>query len=416
MTNKNTLIELRNASIVWFFITCLLLAGLWFAFTTFEKLWAQLEVHNAKKIQTIANIRAEGIISDQIISPEWKDALRFATILSVVPGIKSIIGMGTTEEQKNTAIIKRITAKPDDTLEYIAWLKKSWDAQSKENLDKLQSDIAEIIPIFSGVTGVSGSENTKHIVGTITLRSLIYYIQHDIAKKYNLWIAVGSIGVDGVQFSQDGSEIGAYDIPLRFDKVNNKDVLNLLEFLRQTGGIKIIKKENNQFAIQHVNALVDQQVFPTQDTGLSQLSNLLITIPSLSITPSEKDTMIATEESQEWNVALTLTFYIRGVSGDQLMKMDIQLGKDIWSKEPGVLLKRASELLESCRRNIKCSDENKINEIITLLNAAKDTYKSILWADKSSSPISRIRRRSELMTTVAGIQKKLTNIETQQIP
>jgi len=414
MTNKNNLIELRNASIVWFFICCALLAGLWFSYTSFEKLWAQLEIHNTKKIQTIANIRAEGIISDQKISTEWEEALRFATILSIVPGIKSVIGMGTTEEQKNTAIIKRITTKPDDTQEYVAWLKKSWDAQSKENLDKLQNDIAEIIPIFSGVSGISGVENTKHIVGTITLRSLIYYIQHDIAKKYNLWIAVWSIGVNGVQFGQDGSEIGAYDIPLKFDKVSNKDVLNLLDFLGQTGGIKIQKMENNQFAIQHLNAQVDQQTLPTQDASLSQLKNLLITIPSLSITPSEKDTLIATEEPQEWNIAITLTFYIRGVSGDHLMKMDLALGRDIGDKEPWALIKRASTLLEACRPNKKCSDENKISEIITLLNTARETYKSILWADKSSSPISRVRRRSELMTTVAGIQKKLTNIEEAQ--
>ena len=111
-------------------------------------------------------------------------------------------------------------------------------------------------------------------------------------------------------------------------------MLNLLDFLGQTGGIKIQKMENNQFAIQHLNAQVDQQTLPTQDASLSQLKNLLITIPSLSITPSEKDTLIATEEPQEWNIAITLTFYIRGVSGDHLMKMDLALGRDIGDKEP----------------------------------------------------------------------------------
>lgn len=151
-----------------------------------------------------------------------------------MPGIKNTIGTGTTEETKNLEIIKKITKKDKSEQDYISWLKNSWDAQSKDNLDKLQDDIAQIIPIFSGVSGITGTENTKHITGKITLKSLIDFIQNDIAQKYHLGHAMGSIGIEGVQFNQGGSEIGAYNIPLKFDNVKNKDVINLLDFLART--------------------------------------------------------------------------------------------------------------------------------------------------------------------------------------
>jgi len=106
------------------------------------------------------------------------------------------VGFGTTEEQKNLETIRRITKKDNAEKDYISWLKESWDAQSKENLEKLQDDIAEIIPIFSGVSGISGTENTKHITGTVTLKSLIDFIQNDIAEKYHLGHAIGSVGIE----------------------------------------------------------------------------------------------------------------------------------------------------------------------------------------------------------------------------
>ncbi len=162
------------------------------------------------------------------------DGLRFTTIMNIVPGIKTTIGIGTAEEKKNLEILKRITKKDTSEKDYITWLKNSWDAQSKENLDQVQDDIAEIIPVFSGVSGVFGTENTKHITGKITLKSLIDFIQHDIAQEYHLGHAMGSIGIEGVQFNQNGSEIGAYNIPLKFDKVSNQDVIHLLDFLERT--------------------------------------------------------------------------------------------------------------------------------------------------------------------------------------
>lgn len=410
---KNYLIDLRNATITWFVICIALLGGFWFSYDLFSKLWKQLEEHNQKKIQTIDNIREQGIISDQKITEASMDALRLTTITNIVPGIRSTIGMGTPEEQKNLETIKRITKKDSAEKDYTTWLKSSWDAQSKENLEKVQDDIAEIIPVFSGVSGIPGTENTKHITGKITLKSLIDFIQHDIAEEYHLGHAMGAIGIEGVRFNQDGSEIGAYDIPLKFDKVSNQDVIQLLDFLSRTGGIKVQKMQNNQFSIQHIYPRIDKKLSQLTDS-LSQLKNPLIIVNNLSISPTEKDASVVTQEYQEWNISLTLTFYIRGVSGDHLMKMDQLLAKNIWDVQPWELIGAANKLLELCKKKMSCTDENKIVNIVTLLNSARDTYKSILAADKGSSPLGRVKRRSDLMTTVSSIQKKLIQLEEFQ--
>jgi hypothetical protein len=94
--------------------------------------------------------------------------------------------------------------------------------------------------------------------------------------------------------------------------------------------------------------------------------------------------------------------------------MDQSLDKNIWNNQPGELISQANKLLNACQRKINCTEENKISDIITLLGAARDTYKSILSGDKSSTPLTRVKRRSDLMTTVASIQKKLAQIEEVQ--
>lgn len=410
-SNKSDLVTLRNATIWWLWVTIILIGGLWFSYNFFSNLSKELDLHNEKKILTIDNILLEWIISDQTIDDSARDNLRLQTIKQVVPGISEILGIGTPEEQKNLTTLKKITKK-EDTAEkdYTIWLQKSWDSESKENLDKVQEAIAEIIPVFSGVSGVSGTENTKHITGKITLKSLIDFIQHDIADKYHLGHAIWSIGIDGVKFDQDNWEIWAYDIPLKFDNVSNKDVIALLDFLSQTGGIKVRKMDNNQLTVEHIAPRFDKRAV-TEDKNLSQLRNPLILVNNLSVSPTWKDTTVLIQEDQEWSISVTLTFYIRWVSGDHLMIMDNLLRGSVWSTNTGTLATEAIALLKICGDKNDCTDERKISDIISLLNSARDTYKSILAADKDSTPISRVKRRSELMTTVSSIQKKLEQLQ-----
>jgi hypothetical protein len=86
--------------------------------------------------------------------------------------------------------------------------------------------------------------------------------------------------------------------------------------------------ENNQFSIRHIYPRDESEISQREDS-LSQLKNPLILINSIALSPSGKDTTLSIEESQQWNIALTLTFYIRGVSTDHVMKMNQSLDKSI---------------------------------------------------------------------------------------
>jgi hypothetical protein len=86
--------------------------------------------------------------------------------------------------------------------------------------------------------------------------------------------------------------------------------------------------ENNQFSIRHIYPRNDSKLSKTEDT-LSQLKNPLILVNNLTISPSEKDIAFSIQEKQEWNISITLTFYIRGVSSDHLIRMDQSLDKNI---------------------------------------------------------------------------------------
>lgn len=111
---------------------------------------------------------------------------------------------------------------------YIPWLEKSWTGDAESSLTKTQNDIAEVIPVFTGISEVSSTQN---IDGKITLKTLNDYIQTNIVDQYGLSNAFGQIGIDRVKFLAEAPEVGVYDIPLRFQKVPNDNVLNLLQFL-----------------------------------------------------------------------------------------------------------------------------------------------------------------------------------------
>lgn len=409
---KSALIEIRNDTIIWCILSIILSTSLWFSYNFLSKLWVQLEEHNAKKIQTIINIKSEGVLSETPLTPD-KNIIanqRWSTIQKLIPEIQQTIWVGTADREKNIETVKKITEKgnsPEYENDYIGWLKSSWGAQSKDNLEKMQKDIAEIIPIFSGV---SDNPNTAHIQWKITLKKFIDFIQKDITKKYHLGNAVGSIGISGVQFSKTWSEIGAYNIPLNFNKVSNQDVLALLDFLSKTWWIQVKKVDNGGLIIEHTNV---RDVKWDTESNISQLKNPLITVPNVTIWASNKDENIRIDEPQDWDISMTLTFYIRWASADHITKMNTQLTNQLWDTQPGKLIERANKTLKTCQ-NTHCTDENRIADIVNLLNSAKNAYTWIRNSDSSSNPISMVTRRSSLMSTVETLEKKLTQIESTQ--
>ncbi len=66
---------------------------------------------------------------------------------------------------------------------YIAWLEKSWTGEAQTELTQTQTDIAEIIPVFAGISEINSTES---IGGKITLKSLIEYVQTNIVDQFSL--------------------------------------------------------------------------------------------------------------------------------------------------------------------------------------------------------------------------------------
>ncbi len=204
---------------------------------------------------------------------------------------------------------------------YISWLEKSWTSEAESDLTKTQTDIAEIIPIFAGVAEL---ESTQNIIGKITLKTLNNYIQTNIVEKFGLVNAFGQIGIDQVKFSKEAPEIGLYDIPLKFERVPNENVINLLQFLNKTGGAKITET-GKTVLINHIAPLTSKV-----DDGQSSLKNLLITVKEMKVSPTPiktenqetRSVNIVTQSRALWDIDITLQFYIRGVSSDYIAILD----------------------------------------------------------------------------------------------
>ena len=104
---------------------------------------------------------------------------RWTTMKMLVPNLAKLVAPGTPAAAQNIANMKLIsenTSKP-----YIKWLEASWTPEAQDTLAKTQSDIAEIIPLFAGISELAGTDD---IHGKITLTSLIDYIQTVIVEKF----------------------------------------------------------------------------------------------------------------------------------------------------------------------------------------------------------------------------------------
>lgn len=103
----------------------------------------------------------------------------------------------------------------------------------------------------------------------------------------------------------------------------NENVINLLQFLGKTGGVRITESGKN-ITLEHMN----QEPIKTSDGSQSSLKNLLITVKDMNIAPTrldnqdEKNINISTKTKGLWDVNITLQFYIRGVSRDHIATLD----------------------------------------------------------------------------------------------
>lgn len=408
MTNANPIISLRNNAIIWLSITVFALFGTWWMYGFLSdagsKTLNKVETLN----QTLTLIRDEGVISEKNwsdLSAEEKKNERWSTMTRLVPTLQKLVGAGTPAAGKNINTMKTMSQKVGEGT-YISWLEKSWTGEAATELTQTQADIAEIIPVFAGISEASSTES---IGGKITLKSLVEYIQSNIVDQYGLSNVLGQIGIDTVKFLPESGDIGIYEVPLQFEKVPNESVVNLLQFIGKTGGVRVTETGKN-ITIEH---LLSRPIKNTLQNE-SSLKNLLVTIKDMTITPSRVDgrtgtSPVSTRARDNWDVRMTLEFYIRGASRDHIATLDATLSTVLdKSGRAGSLITEGNDLLKLCNN---CPEATQIKDIITLLGNARAAYDSIILQEKNPknkfSPIEILEHRTGLMTTIETLEKKL---------
>jgi ethanolamine utilization microcompartment shell protein EutS len=362
-------------------------------------------------IRTIDLIREEGVITEKNwdeLTPEEKKNERWGTMIKLVPALQKMVWPGTTSAGKNIVMMKSISQKVGEG-DYISWLEKSWTGDAQTDLTQTQTDIAEVIPVFAGISEIS---STEKIGGKITLKSLVEYIQTNIVDQYGLSNALGQIGINTVQFLPDSGDIGIYEVPLQFEKVPNENVLNFLQFIGKTGGIRVTESWKN-ITIEHTISRPIKNTLTSEST----LKNLLITIKDMTITPAREewkndDVALTTKSRSNWDVHMTLQFYIRGASRDHIASLDTTITTLLDKNgRTGSLISRGNELLKICNN---CSQAWQIKDIIYLLTNARNAYDSIIIQEKNPknefTPLEILSHRTDLMTTIETLQKKLDTL------
>lgn len=195
MTNDNPLINLRNSALIWIGSAVACFVGSWWMYHFFVD-EGQVVIDNIAKIQgQIKLIKSEGVMTTknwESLNTEARKNERWSTMVQLVPILQKLVGTGTPAAAKNLQTMKNISQNTGDK-PYITWLDESWTLEAQSLLAKTQSDIAEIIPVFAGISEMAG---TKDIHGKITLDSLIEYIQTIIVEQFSLNNVIGEIGID----------------------------------------------------------------------------------------------------------------------------------------------------------------------------------------------------------------------------
>ncbi len=169
---------------------------------------------------------------------------------------------------------------------------------------------------------------------------------------------------------------------------------------------------------------MNQEPIKTSDGSQSTLKNLLITVKDMNVAPTrienqdDKNITISTKTKSLWDVSITLQFYIRGVSRDHIATLDTTI-MTLLDKGGGKnsLMTKGNAILKACNG---CSEAPQIRDIINLLEKARAAYDSIVLEErdpkKNFSPIDILQHRTDLMTTIETLQKKLETMTSLITP
>ena len=176
------------------------------------------------------------------------------------------------------------------------------------------------------------------------MKTLINYVHDDILDRFGIALIEGALGITNIQFDEQYPQIGYYTIAVDVPTVHFRDAIKILDFVYSTGDFRKDIDANSRTIITHVaptpTRLKNRDSL--QKSGQSGLSNLLIELEDLTISPvasSQEDSgtpymsLNDGTEFPRWQMSLNFTFYIRGASGTQVKIVESQIDKLINGKK-----------------------------------------------------------------------------------
>lgn len=218
--------------------------------------------------------------------------------------------------------------------------KDEYSAQAEIN-DKI---ISGIIPTYSELT-IDNSDFEKN---RITLADLIFFVENDLLKRFNL-TSFSPIGFSNLSFAKQKSaviNIGTYRIPLELSGTN-KDILDFINHVQNSGKITI----------------QDGKIVPPKNIDTQGFSNLLMTIDQMTFLDSYE------KLDKENKVSVTLVLYARAKSYSDLLKIRASLADTSKKLSEGV--KTYSELCGNLV-DAMCKNENSLKAIQAIRSIADD--------------------------------------------
>ncbi|MDD2516267.1 MAG: hypothetical protein PHF46_01640 [Candidatus Gracilibacteria bacterium] len=219
-----------------------------------------------------------------------------------------------SEIMKNQKEILVLIEKPKGySGTYLDWVSEELNKKSEleDEIKRNEEIIGNIIPTYYplSVNDKTIEEADKVKAKTrISLYSLVYYIEENILKKYNL-VSTNSIGIDGIKFEKTnilGGNIGTLSFSLDF-KGTNSNIRDFLDEIQSSGKLNI----------------KDGKLYPRENVQSgSTLNNILITIEELSF----NELIIDLDEQNSGNIKLNL--YINGVDAKDVLDFKLKIKED----------------------------------------------------------------------------------------
>ncbi len=243
----------------------------------------------------------------------------------------------TEDDKKNSKDIEEIMKKTDSNLTYLEWVEKELKKKTENELELEKNDkiIAGIIPTYSELT----LEDTLFDKNRITLKDIVFYVENNILKKFEL-TSYSAVGFSGLSFEKQkwsSINIGSYVIPMELSGTNK----NLIAFINSI-------QKSGQIVIE------DGKLKAPKDLDGLPFSNLLVSINQLTFADSFE------KPDKENKISIELVFYARAKSFTDLLKITQRLAETTTEMK-----KTVDKYVNMCSNltDPVCKNENSLKSI-----------------------------------------------------